>query len=950
MEFWRFIGSEHQLGVELSGSYDPILVALSLGVAILAAYTALAMIDRIIHTHSTARNSWLAVGAAVMGGGIWSVHFIAMLAFSLPTAIEYSLTITLLSIMPAILGSGFALYFMSKPDNNRLNLQIGALLMAVGIGTMHYTGMEAMRMNAAMRYDFLLFAASILAAYLLALLAFQVRFLIHYWPKQHRLAKLSAALMMGCAVGGMHYTAMAAVRFFPTTKTEPYLLVMPPLEMGLTIGSITILIIGVAIIGTMIDHRLSEASASVQKSEAFSRLLLASVGEGIFGVDVQGRTTFVNPAAAYMLSDRVENLTNRVMHDLLHNKCNKEDETDKTDKTDKTGQNIVCPMLQSFTEGVSHRVDDDQFYRHDGSQFPVSYTCTPIMNRGGRVGTVVTFRNTSKRKVAELALLRAWEAAEQANRSKSLFLANMSHEIRTPMNAILGMGEVLKNSGLNQKQSENLKVLTHAGENLLSLINDILDLSKIEAGQLHMEAFPFDLQALTEGTYHILLQTADNKGIKFNLRIHPYLPDRVIGDAQRLRQILLNLLNNAIKFTEQGHVTLTVEPEQKDLIRFIVSDSGTGIPPEQLHAIFNPFVQVKLPVSRRFGGTGLGLSICQQLVKAMGGEIQVSSKVGFGSTFYFIARLPTLVSMHDDEPYRQESPSTTLDFSPLKPSQTPTINLLLVDDADDNRMVIKAFLDNTPHTITEAIDGAEAVKIFQSTPYDLVLMDIQMPILDGFAATQQIRAWEQTHDMPATAIVALTANAMREDIEKAMRAGCNMHVTKPISRNQLMEIIDAVATTDHPIKGTADFLQLADDLQPTDDLQNGPQTWTISNTHDPSLGNVASLNLTILNTLYRGLAGNIAPIKQFIQNLPQRLADLSKAISEQNPEQLGISAHKLKGTARTFGAERLAMLSLQLEEIGKRGSLPEDETLFNALKDETNMVATKLSEYLHQLK
>ncbi len=425
----------------------------------------------------------------------------------------------------------------------------------------------------------------------------------------------------------------------------------------------------------------------------------------------------------------------------------------------------------------------------DGHEFPLELSLSSWVSRGRTYFSAVLRDITERKRLAE-HLQRAKERAEEASRAKSAFLAAMSHDIRTPMNAILGMGEVLRESGLNPEQNRVLNILTHAGESLLALINDILDLSKIEAGQLQMENVPFDLRELTRGTCHILHQKAETGGLTFQYRLQPDSPRVVVGDPQRLRQILLNLLGNAIKFTKRGGVTLTVEPVGADHVRFIVSDTGIGIKPENLDRIFNPFQQAEKFISREFGGSGLGLSICSRLVQAMNSEIEVESEEGRGSLFRFVVRLPRLEKVPAERELAHVTRTTERKKESTGPPPERVLNILLVDDAEDNRMVITAFLRKSPCRLVEVSNGEAAVKAYQSEPFDLVLMDMQMPILDGFGATKRIRDWERAQNRPRIPIIALTANAMKEDIEKAETHGCDLHLSKPVRRSHLLEVIN----------------------------------------------------------------------------------------------------------------------------------------------------------------
>ncbi|MBF0144122.1 MAG: PAS domain S-box protein [Magnetococcales bacterium] len=474
------------------------------------------------------------------------------------------------------------------------------------------------------------------------------------------------------------------------------------------------------------------------------------------------------------------------------------------------GRCLCGRALESQKVVFADSIDERHEIAHDG-MIPHGHYCVPIAAGERMLGLInvylpaghaenrdeVAFLESMansltgiiERARGEEALRHAREAAEQANRAKSEFLAAMSHDIRTPMHAILGMSEVLKESRLNHEQRHDLEVMNRAGETLLALINDILDLSKVESGLLKLEVISFDLTELVRDTHCMLQERAHAHRLAYPLNLLPGLPHRVVGDPQRLRQVLLNLLGNALKFTKTGEVCLTVEKWQGDAVRFSVRDTGIGIPERHLPSIFDPFRQGDATISRRFGGSGLGLSICKRLVQAMGGEIAVESTPEKGSLFRFTARLPNAKGD------LQDSESTPAD--PLVPGGPVTeaagkatpLSILIADDTEEGRVLIAAFLRGTFHRITAVVNGEEAVRAFQAEAFDLVLMDMQMPVLDGLGATRKIRAWELSEGRPRTPIIALTANAMREDIEKTTDAGCDLHLSKPIRKARLLEAI-----------------------------------------------------------------------------------------------------------------------------------------------------------------
>ena len=399
-------------------------------------------------------------------------------------------------------------------------------------------------------------------------------------------------------------------------------------------------------------------------------------------------------------------------------------------------------------------------------------------------------RMVEQRKAWERKVLEAKAEADQANQAKSRFLAHMSHEIRTPMNAMLGMGELLRETELTEEQQWCVKTIDRSGNILLSLINNILDLSKIEAGQLIMEETPVELWRLVDETMALFISVAADKGIVLRHEMATDVPRLVRGDPTRLRQVLINLVGNAVKFTGAGSVTVRVVAADGDAVAFLVEDTGPGIPAEKQQEIFQPFAQAETAITRTHGGTGLGLTICQGLIDLMGGTIRLESELGRGSLFTFTVPLPELPT--DTLPEAGEAD----DPGPPAPAVTEGSGsagsrprILLAEDTEENRLVIQAFLRNMDHELLVAVNGEEAVALFEASPCDLVLMDIQMPIMDGCEATRKIRELERRSGASSTPIIALTAHAMAEESEQILAAGCDLHLTKPVRKQRLLDTI-----------------------------------------------------------------------------------------------------------------------------------------------------------------
>ncbi len=522
------------------------------------------------------------------------------------------------------------------------------------------------------------------------------------------------------------------------------------------------------------DRELQNANELLKQQLRERTVALNRSSDAIVSADEQGHVIFWNRGAAetfgYDESEILGQPLTRIMPEKYH----------------RDHLNGIKEVIKKGRLKLAGKVVELSGLRKDGEVFPLEVSLAFWDSDGRRFFSAV-IRDVSERKKMERDLRQAKNEAEMANRAKSAFLATMSHEIRTPMNAILGMGELLGETRLTETQAWYVKALNRSGETLLTLINDILDLSKIEADQLTLESKRFDLPQLIREVVELFTFTALNKEITLKHEVADGVPGRVLGDPNRLRQILINLIGNAVKFTTSGGITVTVAPAANDRVVFKVADTGPGIPLEKQAEIFHPFTQADSSITRKHGGTGLGLTICRKLADLMAGEIDLQSRPGQGTVFTFTAALT------ED---RSQPPAAKGDDA-AAPPPPPLVNnrsldILLVEDTEENQMVIKAYLRGITRRLQVAANGREALDLFKKNRFDLVLMDIQMPIMDGYEATEKMRAWERETNTPATPIIALTAHALTEDFEKIMAAGCNHHLAKPVRKKRLLSTIGRV--------------------------------------------------------------------------------------------------------------------------------------------------------------
>jgi PAS domain S-box-containing protein len=518
-------------------------------------------------------------------------------------------------------------------------------------------------------------------------------------------------------------------------------------------------------------RRYEQATQDLRDSELSYRLLADNVTDVISLATADNQRLYVSPSIERILRFSPGELLRTPNYTYMH-----PDDTE-----------LVQAFITSVTEETGPKTTEYRVFAKDGSTVWAETTFSRLSDGSGRLLGVS--RDVSHRKALEIELMDALARSEAAAAAKADFLANMTHELRTPLTAILGFSGILKQSAsLNTQDARHVGLIHDASQTLLGVIGDVLDFSKLEAGGFELDPEPFDPGATARSAAAIVADQAAAKGLALTTRIDSAVP-ALVGDAPRLRQVLLNFLSNAVKFTRAGGVEVVLahrlEAERCHL-RVEVRDSGIGIPEDHIDSVFMRFTQADASVSRRFGGTGLGLAISKQIIEAMGGRIGAASVVGEGSTFWFEVALPLAGEMEARaEPDRA---LTTLE----RP-----IRALIVEDNAVNRELITTLLSPFDIEIETAADGAEAVEAVGRQRYDVILMDVQMPVMDGLTATRRIRALAGT-DAARTPIIAMTANVLPEQIARCREAGMDDHLGKPINPARLLEALDRWTATDRP--------------------------------------------------------------------------------------------------------------------------------------------------------
>ncbi|HBP86952.1 MAG TPA: ATP-binding protein [Nitrospirales bacterium] len=665
--------------------------------------------------------------------------------------------------------------------------------------------------------------------------------------------------------------------------------------MGLLTGQQTQLLLFVALMCFMgfyvyLGKMLKQLDPSQAVPERV-RSALDTMAEGLLVLDNQEQIMLANRAFASLLTTTPEALLGRKVGDFPW--------------SDIEGHPLALgthPWHVALNSGEAQKNERVRLTLTDGTRLTFMINCSPILGSGAKnVGVLVSFDDVTQLEEAEIELLKSKEAAVAANQAKSAFLANMSHEIRTPMNAILGFTELLKR-GFGRDSIEtrkHLEIIHSSGKHLLELINDILDLSKVESGRLEIERVPFNPYLAIQEVVRVLGVRAREKGITLEFKVRDNVPETIISDPGRIRQIVTNLVGNAVKFTERGGVTVTAHAEQVagDMLRFHidVADTGIGMHPEATSRIFEDFVQADASVTRKFGGTGLGLSISRKFARALGGDIMVESEPGVGSVFRITLDAGNAVEV----PWVTPEQALAVVDPILMQERTnwvfPAARTLVVDDGPENREFVKVVLEDYGLTIDEACNGRVGVEMAMATDYDIILMDVQMPEMDGFTATRTIRNRGLN-----TPILALTANAMKGFEQELFDAGYSDYLTKPIDIDRF------VSTVAHLLQAQPGNAPTTKSILPaTTETQETPVQ-----DFSPIESKLGATNPKFANVISR-----------FVGRLGEQLHAMDAAYANRDMEALAKLAHWLKGAGGTVGFDVLNTPAAELEAAAKKADL-----------------------------
>jgi signal transduction histidine kinase/CheY-like chemotaxis protein len=699
-----------------------------------------------------------AAASTVAALTVWGTHYLAMLGYDTILDVRYDSGLTMLSLSIIFIGFGAAMA-MALSGPGAIRRIVSGTAAAASVVAMHFVGLSALTMTGArITLDPVGVAAAVAVSMGFAALT-------GFMNRVPRRLRLIVATALGTAVVvSLHFGAMGAIVLEPSPTTIAAG-GMSSAALLICLLAVVIPVIAIAAFTTAIAY-LTRTNTLAQLREAID-----AMPDGLGFYDANDRLVIWNARYAEVNPDIGSTLTAGMsFEEMVRLGLDLDLYVDAEGRKEEWLAERLAAR-QGLSSSLEQHVVGDHWLRVQD-------------RRTSAGGTVTVVNDITDLKRDAHALAEARDAADAANRAKSTFLANMSHEIRTPLNGIIGLAQALARTDLTPDQTEMLDLIQSSGQTLQTLLSDILDLARVESGRVEIASEPYALGRAVQEAAQLYAASASDKGLRFFVDVEPEADVWVQGDVVRLKQILTNLVSNAVKFTGQGFVSLTAArgdaPDGSAVLRFTVEDTGVGFDAEARERLFTRFEQADSTITRRFGGTGLGLAICLQLAKMMDGNLDCESEPGGGSAF--ILTLPLIPA---EAPVARQAAEA--DHTPVL--DNVPVRVLLADDHPTNRRVVELILSQVNVELVSVEDGAQAVEAFRSAPYDIVLMDMQMPIMDGLEATREIRRHEEASGTGHTTIVMLTANALAEHIAAGQTAGADQHLSKPFGADALLALI-----------------------------------------------------------------------------------------------------------------------------------------------------------------